>query len=80
MKANGSRLRALTRTNDLELSPAFSPNGAKVVFERDNTDFTVANVVVVDSRGLNRNFTPLTMNAVPVQDFEPGWQPRNRRR
>ena len=78
MKANGSRLRALTSTSDLELSPAFSPNGAKVVFERDNTDFTVANIVVVDSRGLNRDVTPLTMNVVPVQDFEPGWQPLTR--
>ena len=57
-----------------------SPNGTKVIFERDNTDFTVANVVLVDARGLNQNFTPLTTNAVPVQDFEPGWQPRNPRR
>lgn len=80
IRTDGSRLRALTNTSDLDLSPAFSPNGAKVVFERDNTDFTVANVVVVDSRGLNRDVTPLTLNAVPVQDFEPGWQPRTRRR
>ena len=80
MKANGSRLRALTNTGDLDLSPAFSPNGKKVVFERDNSTFTVANIVVVDSRGLNRHVTPLTMNAVPVQDFEPGWQPLTRRR
>jgi Tol biopolymer transport system component len=77
MNANGSGQRALTNTSDLDLSPAFSPNGAKVAFERDNTDFTVANVVLVDSSGLNQNITPLTTNAVPVQDFEPGWQPLN---
>jgi Tol biopolymer transport system component len=80
MSANGSRLRALTNTSDLDLSPAFSPNGAKVAFERDNAAFTVANVVLVDSDGLNRNVTPLTLNAAPVQDFEPGWQPLTGRR
>jgi Tol biopolymer transport system component len=30
MRTNGSGLKALTNTSDLELSPAFSPNGAKV--------------------------------------------------
>ena len=78
MRADGSHQTALTSgASDLDLSPAFAPNGAKVAFERDNAAFTVANVVLVSSRGLNQNLTPLTTNSVPVQDFEPGWQPLN---
>ena len=78
MRADGSHQKALTSgASDLDLSPAFAPNGAKVAFERDNAAFTVADVVLVNSRGLNQNVTPLTTNSVPVQDFEPGWQPLN---
>jgi Tol biopolymer transport system component len=75
MKADGSGAQALTNTSELDLSPAYSPDGRKVIFERDNMDFTMANIVTVDSTGLNQDVTPLTTNSVPVQDFEPGWQP-----
>jgi WD40-like Beta Propeller Repeat len=78
MGADGSHQKALTSgASDLDLSPAFAPNGARVAFERDNAAFTLADVVLVDSRGLNQGVAPLTMNAAPVQDFEPGWQPLN---
>ena len=46
MRADGSHQTALTSgADDLDLSPAFSPNGARVAFERDNAAFTVANLV-----------------------------------
>ena len=78
MRADGSHQKALTSgASDLDLSPAFAPNGAKVAFERDNAAFTLADVVLVNSSGLNQDVDPLTMNAIPVQDFEPGWQPLN---
>lgn len=78
MNADGSGQTALTdSTSDLDLSPAFAPDGTKVAFERDDAGFTVANITLVDSAGLNQNITPLTSNAPPVQDFEPGWQPLN---
>ena len=54
MRTNGSGLTALTNTPDLDPLAGVLPNGAKVVFERDTADFTLANVVIVDSRGLNQ--------------------------
>jgi Tol biopolymer transport system component len=78
MNADGSGQAPLTSgTGDWDLSPAFAPDGEKVVFERDAPGFTVANIFTVDPTGLNQDPTPLTSNAAPVQDFEPGWQPLN---
>src|SRR5918994_578399 len=79
MNADGSGQAALTSgSNYWDLSPAFAPDGEKVAFERNAPDFTVANIFTVDPTGLEQNPTPLTSNAAPVQDFEPGWQPLNR--
>ena len=78
INADGSGEVALTSgAGDLDLLPTFSPDGTRVAFERDNANFTVANIVLVDPNGLNLNPTPLTANAAPVQDFEPAWQPLN---
>jgi Tol biopolymer transport system component len=78
MNADGSGQAALTSgSNYWDLSPAFAPDGDKVVFERNAPGFTVANIFTVDPTGVDQNPTPLTSNAAPVQDFEPGWQPLN---
>lgn len=78
VNADGSGEAQLTSgASDLDLSPVFSPSGARVAFERDDPGFTVANITLVDSAGVNQNVTPLTANAPPVQDFEPAWQPLN---
>jgi Tol biopolymer transport system component len=78
MNADGSGQAALTSgSNYWDLSPAFAPDGEKVAFERNAPGFTVANIFTVDPTGVDQNPTPLTSNAAPVQDFEPGWQPLN---
>jgi WD40-like Beta Propeller Repeat len=78
VNADGSGETQLTSgASDLDLSPMFSPNGSRVVFERDDPGFTVANLTLVDSVGVNQDVTPVTANLPPVQDFEPAWQPLN---
>jgi Tol biopolymer transport system component len=78
VNADGTGETQLTSgASDLDLSPVFSPSGSRVAFERDDPGFTVANITLVDSAGVNQNVTPLTANASPLQDFEPAWQPLN---
>ena len=78
VNVDGSGLAQLTSgTTDWDLSPAFSPDGNRVAFERDAPGFTVANIFTVSSTGLDQNPTGLTSNSAPVQDFEPAWQALN---
>jgi hypothetical protein len=75
---DGSGLSQLTSSaNDLDLSPAFSPDGSRVAFERDAPGFTVANIFTGSSTGLDQGVTGLTSNVAPAQAFEPGWQALN---
>lgn len=78
VNVDGSGLAQLTSgTTDLDLSPAFSPDGRRVAFERDAPGFTVANIFTVSSTGLDQSPAGLTSNSAPIQDFEPAWQALN---
>jgi hypothetical protein len=78
VNVDGSGLAQLTSgTTDLDLSPAFSPDGRRVAFERDAPGLTVANIFTVSSTGLDQSPAGLTANSAPAQDFEPAWQALN---
>jgi Tol biopolymer transport system component len=75
---DGSGLSQLTSgADDLDLSPAFSPDGSRVAFERDAPGFTVANIFTASSTGLDQGVTGLTSNVAPAQTFQPAWQALN---
>jgi hypothetical protein len=78
VNVDGSGLAQLTSgANDLDLSPAFSPDGSRVAFERDAPGFTVANIFLGSSTGLDQGVNGLTSNVAPGQAIEPAWQALN---
>ena len=67
---DGSGLRGLTRPYPLhDLPPGFSPQGDKITFERDTSDFSTGSIYVMNADGTG---------VVDIQDQnsgEPSWGP-----
>ena len=78
MRADGSKQKQITDNTEYDLEPAWSPNGRRIVFQRDpdgnGTDAT-GEIWVMRADGSRE--TQLTDNA--VEDNEPAWSPDGRR-
>ncbi len=76
MNADGSGQTRLTNRAGSDTSPAYSPDGSKIAFERASAGGPTAEIYTMNADGTGE--TQVTNNA--TNDADPDWQPAPRPR
>jgi Tol biopolymer transport system component/uncharacterized RDD family membrane protein YckC len=75
MNADGSEQTNLTNTGAAETSPAWSPDGTKIAFERSPTNFPPSEIFVMNVDGSDLE----NLTKSPASDMRPTWSPDRKR-
>ena len=72
---NGDNLKRLTKNAADDDYPTWSPNGAKIAFESDRKDSSVAEIFSMKPRPEGRKNRPRNLTRNPGDDHDPNWSP-----